>query len=812
MRWLFLICAWPLLGQGSPEAAVAVLKKHCFGCHAGAVKLAGLDLSTQAGLLAGGAKGAAVDLNQVHNSRLLKAVKREAGLAAMPPTKPLAAEEVALLEEWVKGGAKYPAASAETPKVSWWSFQPPQRPPAPAIGAIDHFINAKLREKNLPAAPRASRATLIRRAYYDLTGLPPTAAQVEAFVADPDPQAFAKLVDSLLASPRYGEKWGRHWLDLVRYSDTAGFELDSYVADAWRYRDYVIDSFNADKPYNRFIQEQLAADEYWPEDPIANTGTGFFCVGPNRDLFPDQADINRVETLTDYTDTTASVFLGLTAGCARCHDHKFDPISQKDYYRLQAVFAPAVKTKVALNRLGSLGWETDENTREIQLRELGAQIRAIQDRCQRKLYEAKLARLSPEVQQALQTPDNERTPRQKELQSEYSAAVRVTDEEIRECLNAEETARLNRIEHLLVSMFKGYREKPFACGVTDVGDYAPKTLIPVKGRGEPEEVKPGFFSALGGGEVPERSFERKVTGPIPMFPTTGRRHALAEWLTNPQHPLVSRVMVNRIWQYHFGRGLVATPSDYGSRGAAPSHPELLDWLATEFVAQGWSVKHMHRLMMLSEAYQRDSNPSAAARQADPENVYLSHFTRRRLTAEELRDSVLAASGRLNLKMYGRPVVVPLEKEEMYGMIGRPEQMWVVTADETEHTRRSIYLQQRRTFRVPMMEVFDAPEPMLSCSRREASTIAPQSLTLLNGSLVRREAQAAATRWTAQYAENAELVNGAWRQVLARPPAPDEAALALRFLAEQEKLGGSRKAAAMELARALMNLNEFLYVD
>lgn len=814
MRIFHLLLALPLAAEPDSREALNVLSKNCLGCHSGQVKLAGLDLGSREGLLKGGAKGPAFVESNPDQSNLLRAVRRESGLAPMPPTQPLKPGELAVLETWIKAGARYPATDLSVRTDSWWSFRPPVRPaiPAAAKNPVDAFIDQRLKEKGLPKAPPASRATLIRRLYFNLTGLPPMAAEVEKFVADQDPQAYPKLVDRLLASPHYGEKWARHWLDLVRYSDTAGFELDSYVADAWRYRDYVIQSFNEDKPYDRFLKEQLAGDEYWPEDPVANTGTGYFCVGPNRDLFPDQADINRVETLMDFTDTTASVFLGLTAGCARCHDHKFDPISQKDYYRLQAVFAPAVKTKVALNRLGSLGWDVDENNREIKLRELGAQIRAIQDDCQKKIFETKIGRLNAEVQAALRAADSERTPRQKELQSEFAPAVNVSDDEIRACLSPEQTASLHRIEHQLVSLFKGYREKPFACGVTDVGDYSPRTLIPVKGLGTPVEVQPGFFSALGGGDIPIRSFERKVTGPIPMFPTTGRRHALAEWLTDPRHPLTARVMVNRIWQYHFGRGIVATPSDYGRRGSAPSHPELLDYLATEFVARGWSVKAIHRLILLSEAWQRDSNPVGEAREKDPENVYLSYFERRRLTADEVRDSVLAATGRLNRKMFGRPVVTPLAQEEMYGMIGKAENMWVVTADTAEHSRRSIYLQQRRTFRVPMMEVFDAPEPMLSCSRRESSTIAPQALTLLNGSLVLEQARKVAARWEKQFAREEELIIAAWREVLARNPQPSEVVRAKEFLTAQTIASGSRGASITELGRALLNLNEFLYVD
>jgi hypothetical protein len=740
----------------------------------------------------------------------------------MPPGTPLEPESVALIERWIGGGARWPDAVAPATaggRSQHWAFHPPRRPEVPrtdsdwARGPIDHFVAQKLRDAGLRPAAEADRASLIRRLAFDLTGLPASAGQVQHFVQDPDARAYEKLVEQYLASPRYGERWGRRWLDLVRYADTAGFEIDPYIPDAWRYRDYVIESFNQDKPYDRFLREQIAGDEFFPEDPVAQTGTGLFCIGPNRDLYPDQADINRTEILTDYTDTVASVFLGLAAGCARCHDHKFDPIPQRDYYRLQAVFAPAVKTKVALNRLTSLGFEVAENVREIKLREIGEEIGVLQTRCRTLLLDDKLRLLPQEVQTALRLDDPRRTARQRELATVYASRVRIDDDQIRACLDAGEAKHLRAIEKRLVDLFANYRAKPFACGITDVGDYAPKTLVPGKGGRTEEEVKPGFLSALGGGSIPDRSFARPTTGPIPLMPTTGRRHALAEWLTRPDHPLTARVMVNRVWQFHFGRGLVATPSDFGTRSRPPSHPELLDWLATEFVAHGWSVKHLHRLILRSATYRQSSNSTTEARAADPENVYLSRFSRRRLEAEEVRDAVLQATGSLNLRMGGRPVVPPLSKEELFNMIGRTGDAWVVTADVSEHGRRSAYLIQRRTFRMPMMEVFDAPETMVTCPGRDSSTTAPQSLTLLNGSFVVEEAGRLAARLVAAHRDDERaMIEAVWRHVLSRDPTGEEAASATHFLRAQRANTGSPQAALTELIRGVLNLNEFLYVD
>ena len=784
-----------LCAETISDQAIQILQTNCSQCHTKALAMSGLDLSTREAALKGGSRGAAILPGKALESKLIEAVERK-GKLAMPPTKALTEAEVGVLRGWIDQGANWPQSlAAATPQKQWWSFQKVARPPVPAgdrwvRNPIDAFVLAKLKTESLAPSPRADAATLVRRAYLDLLGLPPTLEQVREFANDTSPGAWPKLIDKLLASPHYGEKWGRHWLDLVRYSDTAGFELDSYIHDAWRYRDWVIQSFNEDKPYDRFIREQVAADELFPEDPVARTGTGLYCVGPNRDLFPDQADINREEMLTDFVDTTSAVFLGLTAGCARCHDHKFDPISQEDYFRVRAVFAPAVKTKVPLDRLSSLGYDVRESVREWKLREVGEQIRAIQSRCQDELRKNNGAGGSTNPRRA-----------------------RLSDDDIRACMNPEETARLHEIEKSLVNMYSDYRSKPFSCGIVDSWNVAPRTFLPSRGSRPEREVQPGFFSVLGGGEVPPPAEKREATGPIPLMPTTGRRTAMAGWIANPDNPLTSRVLVNRVWQYHFGRGLVATPSDFGTRGGQPTHPELLDWLASEFVAKGWSMKQLHRLMMTSATYQQSSVTSKAAADRDPVNLLLSYFTRRRMTADEVRDSVLHATGALNTKAGGRPVVPPLTPEEKATLTQRPDEAWVLTTDASEHTRRSIYLIQKRTFRMPMMEVFDAPDSMLTCSRRESSTTAPQSLTLFNGVLTLERARAFAGRLAADHSTNDEAaIQAAWRQILARDPDRQELARAATFLNTQGRNTGGRGEALTELVRALLNLNEFLYVD
>jgi len=640
---------------------------------------------------------------------------------------------------------------------------------------------------------------LIRRATFDLHGLPPTRAEIEEFVQDQRADAWPRLIERLLESPRYGERWGKHWLDLVRYGDTSGFEQDPYLLYAWRYRDYVIKSFNSDKPYDRFIKEQIAGDELYGSDPESAQGTGYFTVGTNRDMLYKVEDINRVEQLTDFVDTTSSVFLGLTVGCARCHDHKFDPIPQRDYFRLQAVFAPFQKSRVFLHYNNARSYDLSENNRTFKLYETGAQLAALLDPHRTRLREERLAKFPKEVAEAIHTPDELKTREQKALTDANARQVEPSDDDVYKQLSPAETDQLRKIERRLVGMYKAYLPGPFSPVLTDVGREAPRTYLPVKGNPIGEEVRPGFLTALGGGDIPE---------PPADSATTLRRKGLAEWIASPQHPPTARVMVNRIWQYHFGRGIVATPSDFGTRAAAPSHPELLDWLAAEFAGRGWSIRAMHRLLMTSETYRQAARVAPKALEADPDNTLLSHSSRRRLEAEEVRDAMLAASGAMNLKMGGRPVVPALDKEELYGMSQPLANAWVETENADEHRRRTVYMISRRNFRIPLLETFDRPEGVLSCSRRESSTTAPQSLSLLNGAFTLARAKEVA----ALMEKAADPVAAAWRHVYGRDPAEPEAARVRAFLDTQTATLGSRSAAAVELARALFNTNEFLYVE
>jgi len=778
--FLAAVAAYAQDTQLASRAAV-VLEQRCLICHGSSLSQSGLRLDSREAALKGGARGPALVAGNAAQSRLVQAIRRT-GPLQMPPGPKLPDTEIAIIEQWITSGAPWPkSAATAVPAQTWWSLKKPVRPPVPAKDSwartpIDAFIAQKLTTEKLKPAREADRRTLARRAYLDLHGLPPTAEQIEKFANDPAPDAYEKLIDELLASPRYGEKWGRHWLDLARYGDTGGFEQDPYLLYAWRYRDYVIDSFNNDKPYDRFVKEQIAGDELYPDDPASMTGTGFYTVGPNRDMLFKVEDTNRIETLVDMVDTTGSVFLGLTVGCARCHDHKFDPIPQRDYMAIQAIFQNAEKTRVFLQYDPARQFDLQENGRTAQLWEIADQFQALGaggGRGGRGAGAAGAAGAGGAPAGAAAPPP--RSP--------------------------EDEQKLKALEQRVLGMFRNIRPGPFAPGIHDIGRESPtKAYLPARNGKPPEPVPPGFLTALGGGRVPEPPIEAT---------TSGGRTALANWIATKDNPLFARVMVNRIWHFHFGRGLIATPSDLGHRAGLPSHPELLDWLATEFVDNGWSMKKLHKLIMTSSVYRESTEVSKEANDHDADNLYLSHFNRRRLLPEEIRDTMLQSSGSLNLKMAGRPVVPEVAREELYGLSGN--NMWQVTANVEEHKRRSIYMLSRRTFQPAMFASFDAPDGILSCARRVESNTAPQSLTLLNGQWTMQEAGRLADKLIG-IADDAGLAQKAWQMVYARPPREDEIRTVQAFLERQTAELGNRKAAVVELGRVLYNTNEFLYVD
>lgn len=700
-----------------------------------------------------------------------------------------------------------------------WAFQPlgkltPPGPPAASRSAshssssqmIDGFIQRELSRTGLSPAEPAAPEALIRRITLDLIGLPPTPEEVQAFVADPTPASYDQLIERLLASPHYGERWARHWLDLARYAESDGFEHDAVRPHSWRFRDYVVRSFNQDKPFDRFLREQIAGDELWPGDPEALIATGFNLLGPDMVDSADQTQ-RRVNVLNDMTDTAAAVFLGLTLGCARCHDHKFEPFTQQDYFSLQAFFAPAephrehpvpTAEERARHQAATAAYER-------QAREELRSIEHLESSYRQKLFEAKLARLSEDAQVAHRTPKARRTVEQEGTVQETAPQVHVTESEIKEALSPEDRRRRDELETRL-KRFSKPGKLPSAMVLQTASNSAVSTRVLARGdyNSPLEEVTPRpplVLMGRNGKKTASATPPKRSIGSSPpeslLGNPGGRRAALADWLVSPENPLTARVFVNRLWQHHFGRGLVATPNDFGTRGSSPSHPELLDWLAGEFIRGGWSIKHLQRLILRSAVYQQSTRANERALAMDPENRLLSRFPRIRLEGEVIRDSLLAVSGRLNRQVGGPAVAPPIPSE-----IVKVAKNWQVSPNPADHERRSLYIQARRNLRFPFLEVFDAPDTNLSCPERGRSTTALQSLTLLNSAQIIAAAQATAARLTREEPDERARVERLYQVVLSRRPTDREQELSQSFLLT---------APLAELCRVLLNLNEFVYV-
>jgi mono/diheme cytochrome c family protein len=801
------------------DAALLLLEQHCAKCHGGEKTQGGLDLITRESLLRGGESGQNVVPGKPDESLLVQVLRHQKDPHMPRKAAKLPERDIETIAAWVKAGATYSRSLNKTVSAGGkevahaeftvtdtdrqhWAFQPVKRVEPPEIDTegpaithpIDRFIMAKLEEAGLQPSPPASRETLIRRVTFDLIGLPPTPQESDAFVNDTSPRAYEALIDRLLDSPHYGERWGRHWLDLARFAETDGFEHDAIRPHSWRYRDYVIKAFNDDKPYDRFIREQIAGDELWPDSPEALTATAFNLLGPDMVDSSDQVQ-RRHNTLNDMTDTASLTFLGLTMGCARCHDHKFEPISQKDYYSLQAFFTPVkfdrakpIPTPEALAAFEEGMRRYNDHAKVKELAALEAPVRE-------RIYQKKLEKLSPEAQVAHRTPEDQRNAEQENLVLETLSKVQVRENDLANALDPE-TKQWRKF--LLDDVKKVPRPSPLPATMALAPGRDPEAKTHVLNRGEysqpTDEVNPGFPAVLGA----------KDSVPIPA--SSRQRIALAEWIASPSNPLTARVMVNRIWQHHFGRGLVATPSEFGTHGQKPTHPELLDWLASEFIARGWSLKAMHRLMLTSATYKQGSagsgNPQSAIRNpqsTDPENRLLSRMNRLRIEGEVIRDSLLVIGDKLNPELGGPGVFPPIPKELYEGSMGG----WNPNDHEREYSRRSVYIFARRNLRFPFLEVFDAPDSNLSCPLREKSTTAPQSLALLNADEVLKASQAAAARFMREAANDEDRITLACRYVLGRPPSPDERAMARNFL---------KQSPLSEFCRALFNLNDFVYLD
>jgi hypothetical protein len=696
-------------------------------------------------------------------------------------------------------------ASAAEPVREDWAFRPFQRPTVPEVrtskaqitNPVDRFLLAKLQEKKLAFAPEADRRTLIRRVYFDLTGLPPTPEQVEAFVTDTSADAYEKLVDRLLASPQFGERQAQWWLDLVRFAETDGFKADDTRPLAWRYRDYVIKSFNADKPFDRFIKEQLAGDELAPNDPDAIIATGFLRH------FPDEYNAvnleqRRYEIITDITDSTAAAFLGLTAGCARCHDHKYDPVTQEDYFRLQAFFAGYWPTDAPLLSPTELAeYKNKLAAWEAKVADVRAALTKLEQPYRTKVQAKERSRFPEEYASLLDIPFEKRTPLEKQIGAMVEKQVYTRNADVSKSMKGAEKDQHDALKAKLAELTREKPpEPPRALAMTDLPVPPPTKLLKRGDWRKPgEELEPGFIAS-----ITPRDADAK-----PIGSSSGRRTALANWIASKDNPLTARVIVNRLWQQHFGHGIARTGSDFGIAGERPTHPELLNWLASELTGREWSLKHIHRLIATSAAYRQSVKGDEAGAKLDPENKLLWQYPRRRLDGEALRDAMLAVSGQLNLKA-GGPSVFP----ELPAELQKSAPAWKPSADAAERNRRSVYVFVKRNLRYPLFALFDAPDRTETCARRFTTTTAPQALTLLNDSVVLGFAKAFAQRVTKEVGtDRQKVVDRAFALAMGRPPTSEERAALLGFL---ERHKGKPAEAIVDLCHALLNVNEFVYVD
>ncbi|HEV2667135.1 MAG TPA: PSD1 and planctomycete cytochrome C domain-containing protein [Blastocatellia bacterium] len=855
--YLFAPCSLPGANARLPQEsaqdlsrqAYAVLRQNCFGCH-GAAKMSGLDLRTAESVLAGGDNGKVIEPSDASASGLYQFITHQSK-PAMPPGKKLPDGAIETLRRWIEAGASFDgfekdAATGKddgtaklierpiTPEErDFWAFRPPRRSPRPSVshpgwGAnpIDAFLLAKMKAKGLKPSPRADRPTLIRRAYLDLTGLPPAPEEVEAFVKDSSPGAWERVIDRLLASPHYGERWARHWLDLVRYADSGGFEFDVDRPDAWRYRDYVVKAFNEDKPYDRFIREQLAGDEYAPDSQEAMIATGFLRLGPEGG---GGGERGRQDALDDLITTTSLTFMGLTVGCARCHDHKFDPIPQKDFYRIQAIFAPSRPISYPLVGSDVVAAHKAETQR---IEGLQRPLKKTKDELEapylKALVDEAVSRLPEYMQIAWRTPPEKRTPGQrlnvqqiKKTLEDDTLSQKLTEKDIVARMSADDKRRHQELVEQIKALDR-QKPKPYptARAIGESGSKPGPTYF--LHRGAPDAkgpvVTPGALSVIN-----ETDYE--FPAPPPDAKSSYRRRGLAEWLVSKQNPLTARVMVNRIWQHHFGEGIVRTPSNFGKLGEPPTNPELLDWLSVEFMdgatgrrgdgakdnsqsatrdpqSQVWSVKRMHRLIMTSQAYQMASDDIAANVAIDPENRLLWRMPRVRLEAEIIRDQILAVAGNLDRSL-GGPCVYPYIDPKLFQ--SSTKRTWPGKPDEDPSTwRRSLYVYSKRSIRYPLFETFDQPNLVNSCDRRNRSTIAPQALLLMNNNFVLTEAKYFAERLRREAGDDARAqVERAYRLALGRAPTAFERAKTAEFIRSDPN-------GLAEFCHALFNLNEFVY--
>jgi hypothetical protein len=857
------------------EIIVATLNLKCLLCHGRRHQEGGLDIRTRDSLLRGGVSGPAIVPGKPEESLLIKRIAAR----EMPPEehqarlsyRPITSAELQQLRRWIADGAPFdeenpePVLPDSDPLVSdddrrFWSFQPPRRPPTPAVRGqdrvrtpIDAFLLAKLEEEDLTFSPEAKRLKLMRRAYFDVIGLPPAPEDVEAYLADKDPRAYERLVDRLLDSPRFGEHWARRWLDGAGYADSEGqADADVIRPNAWRYRDWVIRALNADKPYDQFLTEQIAGDELFdykaktpplgPKDRELLVATGFLRMGPDGTYSVSQGFVReRMTVVADQLQILTSTVMGLTVGCARCHDHKYDPMPQRDYYRLSAILRSAYDPYdwLSPNDVG-VGPDADWNesntrllrgapSKEVEeaerlnapihdkISKLKEDLESLTAPFRKKLIDEKWAEipetLTADLREALDAPPEERTDTQTYLATRFGSEMEVTSEELRGRFKD----YLEQAVKLEVAISKAERglSNPQIRALFDMG--GEPTLVHILYRGEHRKpgplVEPGVPSVLSAGLEPYR-----VEKPPWTSGTSGRRLALAKWLVQPNHPLTARVRVNRIWQHYFGRGIVQSEGNFGRTGSPPTHPELLDWLATEFVERGWSQKAMHRLILTSAAYRQSSLFDEKRHGSDTDNVLLSRFPLRRLDADAIRDSFLKVSGRLNPAPFGPPDDIEAKPDGE-----------VIAKDSPEGARRGIYLLHRRSKPLTMLEAFDAPQLRPNCLRRTHSTVPSQALQMMNSGTLRTSSRYMAGRVIDAAGDDpVRQVERVYLAGLGRPPSESERADGVstlnhltqawtRRLEEgpppmEPKRTKARWLALATLCHMVLNSAEFLYVD
>ena len=849
-----------------------IMERSCWNCHGEAAQLSDLDLSTREGALEGGTKGPAIVPGRADDSRLFRMV---AGLDQ--PFMPMSGDaltdgELAAVRTWIDEGAHWDAgevtatadalAALENDALpagarDYWAFRHPQQAPVPASPDFDHpvdrFLQAARKDAGVTAAPRADRLTLLRRAYLDLIGLPPTLNQIAEFLADTERGAWERLTDRLLDSPHYGERWGRHWMDVARYADTDGFEQDYVRPNAWRYRDYVIDAFNDDKPYNQFLREQIAGDELDHVTDETRIATGFLRAGPRVNFREKDNPERRHDYLDDVLATVGRGVLGMTVHCARCHDHKFDPILQKDYYSLQAsIFGYVEIDYPLLDRDEADGYFAAMRAIDERQQPLRARVDAIEAPYREELRAQMLRERFPEnVQAAAFKPEAERTPGEQLLAAQVltlnpprravAAALTPEDKTRVDALRAEVAALEEQrppapaMAHIVTD--GDYRFSPDGPGDNVIGCPECRTPPDVEGtylyeeggpaykappnyfliRGDPfspgSEMSPGFLTAATYGDPPTEISR-------PDGRTSGRRLALAEWIASHNNPLTARVIVNRIWHHHFGRGIVRTLDNLGRMGDTPTHPELLDWLAAEFMDRGWSIKEMHRLLMTSEAYRMVSSFTHEANaDADPENNLLWRYRPQRIEAEILRDAIMTVSGGIDLTVGGPPVFPHIPADILFQSDGKgfwcgnPDPgrritapatgIWCEEPDRPEVWRRSVYVFRRRSLGFPFFDTFDLPDQNQTAAARNVSTVSTQALTLMNNPFVLNQAELFAARLEREAPGDLERqIDLAYRIALTRDPSEAERAIA-RALATEQSL--------VDFTHVMMNLNEFLYL-